>query len=387
MTVRVFTRPILALAAGFLLSIPAQAQNTPQIQAAQHLLDKGEYMQALVKLDSAILLTPENAQIFALQGQAKSNLGDCTGAIESWDQYGALDKDNSWKVDGLKADCYIQQGRHEEAIDAISKYLVHDPYNGHFYLMRGHEYYLTSKYARAVQDYSTIIDRKLQGYNTFEVFYKRGLAYAEFGMNKEALADFDKVVKLYPQFNYGYFYRGSSYWHLGEYDKAIVDFTTAIHLDSKDLHSYFNRGLCYQSEKEYDKALADFSKVIQLDPNFDEAYNQVAMTTYYKGNWVEAEKSFNEYINKFSGLSHAYYNRGMFYTERKDYKKALLDFDYCVQLNPKDGEAHFQKALILLEMQKQSEACDALKQALKAGNAEAKQLIKKTCNQSGVETN
>jgi len=387
MTVRVFTRPILALAAGFLLSIPAQAQNTPQIQAAQHLLDKGEYMQALVKLDSAILLTPENAQIFALQGQAKSNLGDCTGAIESWDQYGALDKDNSWKVDGLKADCYIQQGRHEEAIDAISKYLVHDPYNGHFYLMRGHEYYLTSKYARAVQDYSTIIDRKLQGYNTFEVFYKRGLAYAEFGMNKEALGDFDKVVKLYPQFNYGYFYRGSSYWHLGEYDKAIVDFTTAIHLDSKDLHSYFNRGLCYQSEKEYDKALADFSKVIQLDPNFDEAYNQVAMTTYYKGNWVEAEKSFNEYINKFSGLSHAYYNRGMFYTERKEYKKALLDFDYCVQLNPKDGEAHFQKALILLEMQKQSEACDALKQALKAGNAEAKQLIKKTCNQSGVETN
>ena len=387
MTVRVFTRPILALAAGFLLSIPAQAQNTPQIQAAQHLLDKGEYMQALVKLDSAILLTPENAQIFALQGQAKSNLGDCTGAIESWDQYGALDKDNSWKVDGLKADCYIQQGRHEEAIDAISKYLVHDPYNGHFYLMRGHEYYLTSKYARAVQDYSTIIDRKLQGYNTFEVFYKRGLAYAEFGMNKEALVDFDKVVKLYPQFNYGYFYRGSSYWHLGEYDKAIVDFTTAIHLDSKDLHSYFNRGLCYQSEKEYDKALADFSKVIQLDPNFDEAYNQVAMTTYYKGNWVEAEKSFNEYINKFSGLSHAYYNRGMFYTERKEYKKALLDFDYCVQLNPKDGEAHFQKALILLEMQKQSEACDALKQALKAGNAEAKQLIKKTCNQSGVETN
>ncbi|MDB5256081.1 MAG: hypothetical protein JWM14_776 [Chitinophagaceae bacterium] len=387
MTTCILTRPILALVAGILVSSTCLAQNTPQIQAAQHLLDKGEYMQALVKLDSAALMTPENAQIFALQGQAKANLGDCTGAIESWDQYGALDKDNSWKVDGLKADCYIQQGHHEEAIDAISKYLVHDPYNGHFYLMRGHEYYLTSKYARAVQDFTTIIDRKLQGYNTFEVFYKRGLAYGEFGMNKEALADFDKVVKLYPQFSYGYFYRGSSYWHLGEYDKAIVDYSTAIHLDSKDLHSYFNRGLCYQSEKNYDKALADFSKVIQLDPNFDEAYNQVAMTTYYKGNWTEAEKSFNEYINKFSGLSHAYYNRGMFYNERKDYKKALLDFDYCIQLNPKDGEAYFQKALIQLEMQNQAEACESLKQALKAGNTEAKQLIKKTCGTAGIESN
>lgn len=379
MTARVFTRPILALGAGILISTASLAQNTPQIQAAQHLLDKGEYMQALIKLDSAALIAPENATVFALQGQAKANLGDCSGAIESWDQYGALDKDNSWKVDGLKADCYIQQGRHEEAIDAISKYLVHDPYNGHFYLMRGHEYYLTSKYARSVQDFTTIIDRKLQGYNTFEVYYKRGLAYGEFGMNKEALADFDKVVKLYPQFNYGYFYRGSSYWHMGEYDKAILDFTTAIQLDSKDLHSYFNRGLCYQSEKDYDKALADFSKVIQLDPNFDEAYNQVAMTTYYKGNWAEAEKSFNEYIIKFSGYSHAYYNRGMFYSERKQYKKALIDFDYCIQLNPKDSEAHLQKALVLIELQQQSEACEALKKAEALGNGEAKRLQKKTC--------
>ncbi len=383
MTARIFAHSIVVLVAGVLISVTSTAQNTPEIQAAKHFLDKGEYMQALLKLDSAALITPDNANIFALQGQAKANLGDCSGAIESWDQYGALDKDNSWKVDGMKADCYIQQGNHEEAIDAISKYLIHDPYNGHFYLMRGHEYYLTSKYARAIQDYTTIIDRKLQGYNTFEVFYKRGLAYGEFGMNKEALTDFDKVIKLYPQFSYGYFYRGSSYWHLGEYNKAIVDYTAAIHLDNKDLHSYFNRGLCYQSETNYDKALADFSKVIQLDPNFDEAYNQVAMTTYYKGNWSEAEKSFNEYIIKFSGLSHAYFNRGMFYKERKDYKKAVLDLDYCIQLNPNDGEAYFQKALVQLKMQNQTEACESLKQALKAGNGEAKQMIKKTCN--GVE--
>lgn len=387
MTARIFNYPILALAAGIVVSTTCFAQNTAQVQAAQHLLDKGEYMQALIKLDSAAIQHPENAQIVALQGQAKANLGDCTGAIESWDLYATLDKENSWKVDGLKADCYVQQGHHEEAIDAISKYLVHDPYNGHFYIIRGHEYYLTSKYARAIQDFSTIIDRKLQGYNTFEVYYKRGLAYAEFGMNKEALSDFDKVVKMYPRFNYGYFYRGSSHWHLEQYKEAIADFSTAIQLDNKDLHSYFNRGLCYQSTKDYDKALADFSKVIQLDPNFDEAYNQVAMTTYYKGNWAEAEKSFNEYIIKFSGLSHAYYNRAMFYSDRKDYKKALIDFDYCIQLNPNDGDAHFHKALLLLETQKQSEACDALKQALRFGNADAKQMIKKTCGEVPGGTN
>ncbi|HSZ72071.1 MAG TPA: tetratricopeptide repeat protein [Cytophagaceae bacterium] len=372
---------LLNLIVGFCISASCIGQNT-QIQAAKQLLDKGDYMQALIKLDSAVIQTPENAQVFELQGQARANLGDCTGAIESWDVFASIDKENSWKVDGLKADCYVQQGRHEEAIDAISKYLVHDPYNGPFYLMRGHEYYLISKYSQAIQDFTTIVDRKLQGYNTFEVFYKRGLAYSEFGMHQEALKDFNKVVELYPQFNYGYFYRGSAYWNLGEYHEAIADFTKAIQLDSKDLHSYFNRGLCYQSEKKYDLALADFSKVIQLDPEFDEAYNQAAMTTYYMGNMEAAEKSFNDYIAKFSSFSHAYYNRGMFYAERKQNKKALLDFESCIQLNPKDGDAYLQKALVLLELQKQSDACEALKQAETLGNADAKRMKKKTCGQS-----
>jgi tetratricopeptide (TPR) repeat protein len=379
MRAHIFTIQMIKLLGVIFISTSSLAQNTPQIQAAQKLLDKGDYMQALIKLDSAVIQTPENAQVYVLLGQAKSNLGDCAGAIESWNHYGTLDKENSWKIDGLKADCYVQQGLHEDAIDAISKYLVHDPYNGYFYLIRGHEYYLTSKYSLAVQDYSTIIDRKLQGHNTFEVFYKRGLAYAEFGMYKEALADFDKVVKLYPQFNYGYFYRGFAYWNLEEYSKAILDFTAAIKLDSKDLHSYFNRGLCYQNEKVYDKALADFSKVIQLDPEFDEAYNQVAMTAFYKGDFAGAEKSFNEYVIKFSKLSIAYYNRGMFYSERKQYKKALMDFDSCIQLNANDNEAYLQKALMLLELDQKAEACEALKKSEALGNGEAIHLQKKTC--------
>jgi tetratricopeptide (TPR) repeat protein len=370
---------ILAFTTGLLISFTGLTQHTTPIEAAQQLLNKGEYMQALVKLDSVIVEYPEQAEAYALRGHAKADLGDCAGAIESWDIYRSLDKENSWKVDGLKADCYIQQGKHEEAIDAISKHLIHDPHNGHFYVMRGHEYYLTSQYALAIQDFTTVIDRKFQGYNTFEVFYKRGLTYAEFGMNKEALQDFDKVVKIYPQFNYGYFYRGSCYWQMLQYEKAIADFTTAIHLDGKDLHSYFNRGLCYLSEKHYDQALADFNQVIELDPGFEEAYNQRALTTFHSGNWVDAEKSFNDYILKFSEHSHAYYNRGMFYAERKQYKKALIDFDYCLQLNPKDGEAHLQKAIALIASEQEPEACKELEKAAALGNGEAKKMQKKTC--------
>lgn len=369
----------------FLLSTTiafAQTESSVALKKSEELLNKGDYMQALIKLDSITLKSPDNAEAFALLGKAQANLGDCAGAIESWDKYAALDQENSWKVFELKADCYVHQGHHEDAIDALSKYIIHDPYHGHSYMLRGQEYYLTSKYALAIQDFSMIINRKLQGYTTFEVYYKRGLSYSDFGMHNEALADFNKVVELYPQFNYGYFYRGATNWQLGKIDLAIVDFTKSIELDSKDLHSYFNRGLCYREEREYSKAIADFSKVIQIDPNFDEAYNQVAMTMYYKGDWDDAEKSFNDYISKFSNYSHAYFNRGMYYSNRKNNTKALADFDYCIQLNPKDGDAFLNKGLILLDQKKKPLACEAFSQASALGNLDAKEIMKKTCSNS-----
>ena len=126
--------------------------------------------------------------------------------------------------------------------------------------------------------------------------------------------------------------------------------------------------------------MADFSKVIQLDSEFDEAYNQIAMTTYYKGNWAAAEKSFNEYVAKFSTHSHAYYNRAMFYAERKQYNKAILDFDYCLKLNPKDGDAFFHKGMVLLELQKPEEACEAFTESEKLGHGDAILMRKKNCN-------
>ncbi len=371
---------ILPFLAGVLIISSSLAQSTIGLKTAEELINKGDYMQALIQLDSIIAKIPDNSEAYALLGKAKASLGDCSGAIESWDTYANLDQNNSWKVNSLKADCYVNQGHHEEAIDALSKYLVHDPYHGHSYMIRGQEYYLTSKYALAVQDYSMIINRKLEGHASFEVYYKRGLAYSEFGMYKDALEDFNKVVELYPKFNYGYFYRGSSYWHLRKYEQAIADFTKAIELDAKDLHSYYNRGLCYKDEKEFNMAITDFSKVIQLDPNFDEAYNQIAMSLYYKGDWAAAERSFNEYITKFSNYSHAYFNRGMFYTERKNNTKALADFDYCLQLNPKDGDAYFHKSLIFMEQNKKDQACQALQKAEDLGNKEAARMSKRYCD-------
>ena len=42
----------------------------------------------------------------------------------------------------------------------------------------------------------------------------------------------------------------------------------------------------------------------------------------------------------------AYYNRGTSYDEKKDYDKAISDYDKVVKLNPKEENAYFRRGLV-----------------------------------------
>lgn len=192
------------------ISILSNAQHKSDFKTLEKLYKEALYIEALTMLDSIISTSPNdiNAETYVLLGKTAAALGDCNRAITAWNMYYKLAPYDSWKVDNLKAACYAKLGLHEEALDAYSRYLVHDPQHGPSYMGRGQEYYLNSKYARAIQDYTTIIDRKLKGLNTSEVYYERGLAYAKFGMNENALKDMESCLKLAPGNALAFFQKG-----------------------------------------------------------------------------------------------------------------------------------------------------------------------------------
>jgi tetratricopeptide (TPR) repeat protein len=61
---------------------------------------------------------------------------------------------------------------------------------------------------------------------------------------KEAIAEYDKVIKTHPKLAEAYFNRGNAYYDLGANQPAIKDYTEAIRLNPKDAEGVLQPRQC-----------------------------------------------------------------------------------------------------------------------------------------------
>src|SRR5262245_48588434 len=79
---------------------------------------------------------------------------------------------------------------------------------------------------------------------------KAALELHEAGKLKEAVAEYDKVIKTHPKLAEAYFNRGNAYYDLGANQEAIKDYTEALRLNPKDAEAYYNRGNAHRRLKQ-----------------------------------------------------------------------------------------------------------------------------------------
>ena len=100
-----------------------------------------------------------------------------------------------------------------------------------------------------------------------EAYYKQGFACQKEGKSEQAIAYFDKAIRIDPQFAKAYSNRGYAYLNKEQYKLAIADCTKAIELDASDTVARLNRGVAYRLQGDKVRATADFEKVINSSDN------------------------------------------------------------------------------------------------------------------------
>lgn len=191
---------------------------------------------------------------------------------------------------------------HFALIDAHTSDIVADEKNARKRFMRGLDFYLVQDFTSSIDDFtkSILLDdtffpayfmRALVRYKQLE--YKKAEATLDEGTasgttevrKPEVTAidyeivkkDLDNVIRLAPDFVYGYYNRGNVSSLLKDYRAALVDYDKAIELNADFAEAYFNRGLTHIFLGNNKQGISDLSKAGEL--GIVSAYNIIKRFT------------------------------------------------------------------------------------------------------------
>ena len=192
---------------------------------------------------------------------------------------------------------------HFALTDAHTADIVKDSRDAKARFMRGLDFYLVQDLTSSIEDFTQSI---LLDDTFFPAYFMRALVrYKQLEYRKAEAAmdgtptgttadskqqtdmtaidyetvkgDLDQVIRLAPDFVYGYYNRGNVLSMLKDYRAALADYDKAIELDPNLAEAYFNRGLTHIFLGNNKQGISDLSKAGEL--GIVSAYNVIKRFT------------------------------------------------------------------------------------------------------------
>ena len=179
-------------------------------------------------------------------------------------------------------------------------------------------------------------------------YYNSGLQKSNRGQYKAAISDFNKAIRIKPNYGKAYIGRGIAKDAIGQHLEAIGDYNKAISLDledAEDLLAYYKRGLAKYNTGQYIQAVSDLDVVIRRKPDFANAYYNRGLAKSILAQYEEAISDFNEAIQLKTGFFEAYYNRGLTHYKVGKMYSAISDFDMALLIKSGDTDAQNNRTM------------------------------------------
>jgi tetratricopeptide (TPR) repeat protein len=162
-----------------------------------------------------------------------------------------------------------------------------------------------------------------------------------------AIADYSRAIEIDPKYIRAYFARGGAYEKKGQLDRAISDYTRVLEIDPKAIQIYPQRGVAYERKHDFDRAIADHSSWIRFNPDVAKGYvvrgnayagkgdRDAAIADYTRALGMERRTREDDFF--------AHYARGLAYRGSGKLELAIADFSKCMENDPKDALAVFNR--------------------------------------------
>jgi tetratricopeptide (TPR) repeat protein len=237
------------------------------------------------------------------------------------------------------------KGQYKESIIDFSNAINLYSLNYKAYLNRSVAYSKIDNYSQALIDINFAISLDSMNY---ELFYNRGVFYKDLNMQLIAVADFEKSIKINPNFSFSYLYLGECNFINGNLNESLKNYDKAISLDSTQSNFYYSRSVYFSKVNDKVKEIIDLKKVIELDTNFCQAYNNLGYS-YFSSNFLDSAIYFYTKAIKCDNENLKYrMNRVRAYEHKKQYQNALNDLNFVIKIDPKESYFYKRRSEIYL---------------------------------------
>ncbi|URD49117.1 tetratricopeptide repeat protein [Chroococcidiopsis sp. CCNUC1] len=170
--------------------------------------------------------------------------------------------------------------------------------------------------------------------NKVSLLFKLGNLQLTANKYQEAIATFDRVLKIKPNSIRAWNYRGYALNNLGRYEEAIASYDRAIEINPNYDISWNNRGYILNDLERYQEAIASCDRAIQINPNYDRAWYNRSNALRNLGRYEEAIASFDRAIEINPNYDSAWYCKACCYTLQGNLEQAIENLQRAIELNP-----------------------------------------------------
>ena len=249
--------------------------------------------------------------------------------------------------------------------------------------------------AKAIQGFRTALTGRPDDWVLHE---KLGQIYREAGDYRNAVAQWDAVIKVQPRSAGVLNNEGTAFNALGSPGEAEIRFQRALAIDDGMVEAMNGLGLVWAAQKRFPEALAELQHALEIRPMYPATHVNLALVLEASGKPEQAQARYSAGLQYFPsnaiihanfarllaaqgkpeaaleqlresvrlapGNSGAHYNLGNVLYSQKAKSEAALEFATAARLDPDSTMARINLAICLMEIGRTGEAIAPLTEAI-----------------------
>jgi len=318
---------------------------------AQESIAKGDIYSAVAMYDNVVDDDPANPTNYIDRANLKLKVDDFDGAVRDAEMALRIGQTERGEALFTQAQAYEGKGNDVLAYRAYSVALRDDPNNYEYLYHFAKTAYNLGRYGEAQDAINTVIEHVPAEYKdaylvSGKTRYRRADYYS-------AISDLTKYLsdKEFKKDASAYYYRGLSKVALKNYENAIEDFDKAIHYDSKNLNYRTMRARTYEAMGKNGNAASDFKKIVSLKRGGAETKDhlRVAEAAVRNGNYNEALVYYNIMIKENEWDSDAYLDRARLHQKMGHNYEAINDYTAALRLDPSKKVVYKERGILFVD--------------------------------------